>query len=105
MPTLVSNNPQIPHSPTTPTICAEGHLVTGSGFMPDHEVNVRITRAEDDVDDYLAYVTDGDGCFRCDLPNNITGTLYMAATDHRPHPNGDGGLLWSNTVVITHTDR
>jgi hypothetical protein len=31
------------------SIGAAGHLVTGSGFLPDH----RIARAGEDVDDYL----------------------------------------------------
>jgi hypothetical protein len=61
MPTSVSHNPAAPHSYGTPTISAKGNLVTGSGFLPDHNVAIRITRAGEDIDDYLAYVTDGHG--------------------------------------------
>jgi len=104
MPTQVSDNPSIPHSSTTPTICAEGHLVTGCGFLPDHEVAVRITRAGEDVDDYLTYVTNGNGCFHSEVPNDVTGTLYIAATDHRPDPEGDCGRLWSNICTLVVAD-
>jgi hypothetical protein len=103
MPTPVSDNPSIPHSPATPTIRAQGHLVTGSGFLPYHNVTVKITCAGEDISDYLAYVTDGDGDIHCELLEGVTGTLHIAVTDHRPDPDGDGGLLWSNTVIVTAT--
>jgi hypothetical protein len=34
-------------------------------------------------------------------PNGATGKLYIAATDHRPDRAGDGGMLWSNTVIVS----
>jgi hypothetical protein len=100
MPTSVSHDPAAPHSSATPTISAKGHLVTGSGFLPDHHVTIWITRAGEDIDDYLAYVTDGHGYLDCELPSNVTGTLSLAATDHRRDPDGACGLLWSNACIL-----
>jgi hypothetical protein len=96
----VSDTPSVPPSSATLTISAHGHLVTGSGFLPDHNVSIRITRAGEDISDYLTYLADGDGCLHCELPNNATGTLYIAATDHRPEPDGACGRLWSNTYTL-----
>jgi hypothetical protein len=46
-------------------------------------------------------VCDGrDGCLHSDLPNGVTGKLYIAATDHRPDPDGACGRLWSNTCSL-----
>ena len=100
MPNPLSENPSVPHSSLAPTVSAHGHLVTGSGFLPDHRVAVRITRAGEDIDDYLTYVTDCDGCLHSDLANGVTGKLYIAATDHRPDPDGACGRLWSNTCSL-----
>jgi hypothetical protein len=33
-------------------------------------------------------------------PNGVTGKLYIAATDHRPDPDGACGRLWSNTCSL-----
>jgi hypothetical protein len=100
MPIPVSGNPAASHSSATPGISAKGHLVTGSGFLPDHDVSIRITRTGEDVTDYLTYVTDGDGYLRCELPDSVMGTLHIAATDHRPDPDGACGRLWSNTCSL-----
>ena len=79
-------------------------IAAGSGFLPDHRVAFRITRAGDDIDDYVTYVTDGHGCVHCELPNGVTGKLYIAATDHRPDPDGACGRRWSNTCTLVVTD-
>ena len=100
MPTSVSHDPAAPHSSATPTISAKGHLVTGSGFLPDHNVTIRITRAGEDIDDYLADVTDGHGYLDSELPSSVTGTLSIAATDHRRDPDGVCGRLWSNACIL-----
>jgi len=100
MPTPVSDNPDAPHSSANPTVSAHGHLVAGFGFLPDHRVAIRITRAGEDIDDYLTYVADGDGCLHCELPDSVTGILHIAATDHRPDPDGACGRLWSNTCTL-----
>jgi hypothetical protein len=104
MPTPVSDNPSVSHPSSTPTIRAQGHLVTGSGFLPDHTVTVRITRAGEDVSDYLAYVAEGDGDIHCELPESVTGTLHIAATDHRRDPDGVCGRMWSNTYTLVVAD-
>jgi hypothetical protein len=100
MPASLSNSPAAPHSYGTPTISATGHLVTGSGFLPDHIVAIRITRAGEDIDDYLAYVTDGHGYLHSELPSSVTGTVSIAATDHRGDPDGACGWLWSNACIL-----
>jgi len=104
MPTPVSDNPSIPHSSASPTISAQGHLITGSGFLPYHDVTVKITRAGEDISDYLAYLTDDDGDIHCELLDSVTGTFHIAATDHRPDPQGACGWLWSNTCTLVVTD-
>ncbi|HTQ17181.1 hypothetical protein [Mycobacterium sp.] len=103
MPAGVSNSPAAPYSSSAPRISAHKNLVTGSGFLPDHLVALRITRAGDDIDDYLTYVTNDDGCLHCELPASLTGTLHIAATDHRPHRDGACGRLWSNTCTLVVT--
>jgi hypothetical protein len=49
----------------------------------------------------LTYVTRGDGCLHCDLPNGVTGKFYIAATAPTVRiPNGACGRLWSNTYTL-----
>jgi hypothetical protein len=105
MPNPVSDNQSVHHSCATPNISTRGHLVTGSGFLPDHNVALRITRAGEDISDYLTYMTDGDGYLHCELPTSAAGTVYIAATDHRPDPEGACGRLWSNTYTLVVADR
>jgi hypothetical protein len=79
-------------------------LITGTGFLPDCPVTVRITYIGEDIVDYLSYVSDADGYLSAALPETeIIETEHIAVTDNRPDPAGDGGLLWSNTVIVTHT--
>ena len=59
-----------------------------------------VTAAGEDISDYLTYVTDSHGHLHCELPNGATGKLYIAATDHRPDPEGACGRLWSNTYTL-----
>ena len=52
--------------------------------------------------DYLTYISDVDGDLSAPLPETaVTETGRIAVTDHRPDPDGDGGVLWSNTVIVT----
>ncbi|OHU99558.1 hypothetical protein [Mycobacterium talmoniae] len=95
--------PPQPAPPAGPVITAVGGrvLITGAGFLPNHSVTVRITRAGDDIADYLTYTTDADGRLSATLPPTaVAETAQIAASDHRPDPHGDHGLLWSNTVTV-----
>jgi len=94
----------VPASPVRPIISASRGqaLITGSGFLPNHSVTVRIMCAGEDVVDYLTYVSEADGRLSAVLPEAaITDIGYVDVTDHRPDPDGDCGLLWSNTVIVT----
>ena len=96
--------PAPPVRPPGPMISAScGHvLITGSRFLPNRSVTIRITYIGDDIVDYLTYTTDADGGLSAPLPETaVTEIGHIAVTDHRPDPAGDGGLLWSNTVVVT----
>jgi hypothetical protein len=74
----------------------------GTGFLPNSPVTVRIAHNGDDVVDYLTYISDPDGALSVALPETaVTETGHIAVTDHRPDPAGEGGLLWSNTVIVT----
>jgi hypothetical protein len=92
--------------PTGPIISAtRGQvLITGTGFLPDCAVTVRITYTGEDVVDYLTYISDADGHLCAALPqiSNID-TGHIAVTDHRRDPASEGNLLWSNTVIVIPT--
>jgi hypothetical protein len=110
MPTDTPGNypPVPPDQPAGPIISASRGevLITGSGFLPNHAVTIRITYLGEDIADYLTYVSDGNGGLSAPLPESaITECGHIAVTDHRPDLDGDGGPLWSNTVIVTRTDR
>jgi hypothetical protein len=76
-------------------------VVIGADFLPDREVTVRITRAGESVSDYLTYTSDPNGDLHAELPATaLVGTLQIAATDHRPDPDGHCGRIWSNTYTL-----
>jgi hypothetical protein len=104
MPTPALDDPGTPEPPVAPTITARDHVVTGTGFLPNHEVTIRITRSGEEISDYLTYVTDGDGHLYCELPKGAAGTSYIAATDHRPDLGGMCGRLWSNNCTLVVAD-
>ena len=96
--------------PTSPTISASRGqiLITGTGFLPNCPVTVRITYSGQDIVDHLTYTSDADGLLSAALPAAAitTETAHsITVTDHRRDPAGDSGLLWSNTVIITPTGR
>src|ERR1700757_1036131 len=96
--------PAPPVRPTGPIISASRGqvLITGTGFLPHCPVTVRITCTGEDIVDYLTYISDVDGYLCAALPETaIIETEHIAVTDNRPDPAGDGGLLWSNTVIVT----
>jgi hypothetical protein len=82
------------------TVTSAG-VVIGAGFLPNHEVTVRITRCGEDVSDYLTYASDSNGNLHADLPDTaVTGILQISATDHRPDPGDACGRLWSNAYTL-----
>ena len=91
-----------PNKPPAPTISATTeYLITGAGFLPDHDVTVRVTYTAEDISDYLTYTTDCGGELYAELPTSPTaGLLHITATDHRTDPDGADGLLWSNLHTV-----
>ncbi len=96
-----------PARPTSPVISVpRGQvLITGSGFLPNHLLTVRITHTGDDIRDYLTYVSDADGFLNLVMPETaLIGIGRVAVTDFRHEPAGEGGLLWSNTIIVAASD-
>jgi len=85
-----------------PTIIATARcVISGAGFLPDHDVTIRVAYNAEDVSDYLTYTTDADGHLYAELhASPATGALHITATDHRTDPHGACGLLWSNTLTV-----
>ena len=102
------NNPSTgpPAAVAAPTITATaGYVITGAGFLPDHDITIHVTYAAEVISDYLTYTTDPAGYLYAKLPTSpATGALLITATDHRTDPNGPCGLLWSNTQTV-HTSE
>jgi hypothetical protein len=74
-----------------PTITATvRYVITGAGFLPDHDITIRVTYTAEDVSDHLTYVTGPPA----------TGALHITATHHRTDADGAGGLLWRNTQTV-----
>jgi hypothetical protein len=77
-------------------------VTLGAGFLPNWPVTFGITYFGEDIVDYLNYISDAHGCMSAAPPETaIIETLQLAVTDRRPDPAGDGGLLWSNTVIVS----
>ena len=96
--------------PSCPIISASPGrlLITGTGFLPDCVVTVRITTRGHDIVDYLTYTSDADGFLSAALPASAITTAAghdISVTDHRRDLAGYGGLLWSNTVIVAPTGR
>ena len=89
MPTEAPGNQSAarPVRPAGPIISAyDGQvLITGSGFLPNRPVTVRIAYGGEDVVDYLTYISDADGALSAPLPETaVTETGHITVTDHRP---------------------
>jgi hypothetical protein len=102
--------PAPPAGPNSPIISASRGqiLITGTGFLPNCVVTIRITNSGEDIVDYLTYISDADGSLSAALPApaiTIETGHNITVTDHRRDLAGDGGLLWSNTVIVTPTRR
>ena len=91
-----------PAAAAAPTITAMANgVITGAGFLPDHEVVVCVNYVADGISDYLTYTADSSGRLYAEVPTSAaTGTMRVAATDRRADPNGRCGLLWSNTDIL-----
>ena len=102
MAAATAGNPVRGESRATPAITVTPlGMVLGAGFLPDHEVTVRITPYGESVSDYLTYTSDRNGHLYADLSAiTATGQLQITATDHRPDPDGNCGRIWSNTCTI-----
>jgi hypothetical protein len=101
----VERPPVPPVGGTSPVISASRGqvLITGTGFLPNCAVTVRITYGGQGIVDYLTYISDADGYLSAALPETaIIETEHITVTDNRADPAG-GGLLWSNTVIVTPT--
>jgi hypothetical protein len=77
-------------------------VITGSGFLPNHVVHVRV------VDDTLSTLffqqsSDGSGQFKLRQSIQcITGlALHFSANDERSDPHDVTGTLWSNTFTTS----
>jgi hypothetical protein len=91
-----------PVSPAPTITATAGYIITGAGFLPDHEVLVRVIYTAQDISDYLTYRTDSGGCLSVGLPAAPdAGVLQITATDRRSDLDGAGGLLWSNTRTVS----
>jgi hypothetical protein len=79
-------HPPPPQAPrTSPVISAtRGQvLITGTGFLPNCPVTIRITCSADDIVDYVTYITDADGSLSAALPETaLTETEHITVTDH-----------------------
>lgn len=94
----------MPSAPSLATSLSQA-FVSGSGFLPDHLVTLRITTGSDDIADYLTYTTDVAGALHAPLPpSSAVRLLRIAATDHRCDPGSEDGLLWSNICTISIGD-
>jgi hypothetical protein len=98
-----------PKKPSTPApaaaaapsiIATAGYVITGTGFVPDHDVTIRVTYTAEDISDYLTYTTNPSGNLYAQLPTSpATGAVHITATDHRTDPDGACGLLWSKPIL------
>lgn len=62
-------------------------VITGTGFLPNRPVTVRIAHSVDAVVDYLACTSDADGAVSAPLPEPaVSETGRSAFTDDRPNP-------------------
>jgi hypothetical protein len=90
---------ELPAAPAI-TVTRAG-VVVGADFLPDCEVTVRITHPAESVSDYVTYTSDSNGDLHAELPATaLVGILQIAATDHRPDPDGQFGRIWSNTYTL-----
>jgi hypothetical protein len=93
-------------APSITVTVAAGCVVAGTGFLPNHDLTIRVDYSAGDASDYLTFITDYDGNLHASVPTSAaTGTLRITATDHRPDSAGTCGLIWSNTETIAASVR
>ena len=90
-----------PAASAAPAIAwAADKIISGTGFLADHNVIICVAYTAEHTCDYLTYTTDRGGGLCAELPiSRTTGALLITATDHCADPGG--GLLWSNTLTVT----
>jgi hypothetical protein len=93
-------------TPSITVTVAAGCVIAGTGFLPNHDLTIRVDYTADGASDYLTFTTDSAGNLDAVLPTSAaTGTLRITATDHRPSSTGVCGLVWSNTETIATSER
>jgi hypothetical protein len=93
-------------TPSITVTVAAGCVIAGTGFLPNHDLTIRVDYTADGVTDYFTFTTDSAGNLHAVVPTSAaTGTLRITATDHRPDSSGVCGLVWSNTETIAASER
>lgn len=106
----ISPSPPVPIPPAPPTINATTQgsgvgtilIVTGSGFLPNKIVTVRITDDALSPERTFQQSSTPDGKLldmRMPLPCNSGFSFHVSATDSRPGP-GILGVVFSNVVTL-----
>lgn len=103
-----AGRPQPPKQQPTISVSSQGQgggsifTVTGSGFLPNHTVTIRVV---DDALHTLYYQQSSNSSeqlnFRQGIACNSGLGLHFSATDGRSDPQDVTGSLWSNTFTIS----
>jgi hypothetical protein len=100
-------NPPAPSTKPSINVSSRGSgsgaqfTVTGSGFLPNKTVTVRVVDAAFNMSSFQQS-SDASGNITANLsiPCSSASPLHFSATDGRPDPSDLTGVLWSNTFMI-----
>jgi hypothetical protein len=104
--------PPPPVTPPTITVSQEGSaagarfIVKGTGFLPSHDVHIRVTNNATLVSAFFTTGSDPAGALNhgLNIPCEPFVRLSFSANDERENPQDPTrGALWSNTVTLTCT--